>query len=244
MSLKNMILFFLSPCLSLSQSFDFLPVSTTNQVVYHTNYTLSYSESCEQAEWVAYELKKEQLNGSIKRTNNFRKDKNIVTESAILSDYKFSGYERGHLAPAADMNFSQSAMDESFYMSNISPQNEYFNGGIWYLLEKHIRYWANEYDHLYVITAGVLNSCDKLIGINEVCVPEYFYKVILDYKSPEIKAIGFLLANEKGEQPISSYVVSIDHIEALTGIDFFPNLPDYIEKRIEIKSDASQWKWK
>ena len=238
------VLLFLMSTLFVAQNFNYLPTSTTNQIVYHTNYTLSYSEVCEQAEWVAYELKKERLNDLIKRFNNFKIDSNIMTGSAELKDYKYSGYDRGHLAPAADMNFSQLAMDESFYMSNISPQNKSFNSGIWKKLEFHVRYWAKEYNHLYVISAGVLDACENTIGDNKVCVPEYFYKVILDYKSPEIKAIGFLLPNKKGNQPLTSYVVSIDSIEALTGIDFFADIPDQIEKRIEKKSHISEWKWK
>ena len=242
--MKNILLLLLFPYICSSQSFDHLPALNTNQVVHHANYTLSYSEACEQAEWVAYELKKERLNGQIKRSNNFKIDLNITTGSAELKDYKYSGYDRGHLIPAADMNFSQLAMDESFYMSNISPQNKSFNRGIWKKLESHVRYWAVEYDNLYVITAGVLDSCNKFIGLNKVCVPEYFYKIILDYKSPEIKAIGFLLPNKKGNQHLASYVVSIDRIEALTGIDFFPKLPDYIENRIEKKSHINKWKWK
>lgn len=240
--MKYILLLF--TCLSNSQNIDYLPALNTNQVVNHTYFTLSYSEACEQAEWVAYELKKERLNGQVKRSNKFKIDLSVTTGSAELSDYKHSGYDKGHLVPAADMAFNQLAMNESFYISNIAPQNKSFNQGIWKRLESHVRYWAKEYGDLYVITAGILNSCDEFIGANKVCVPDYFYKIILDFKSPEIKVIGFLLPNKKDKQPLKSYVVSVDYLETLTGIDFFPNLPNHIENIIEKKSDIIKWKWK
>ena len=115
--MKYILLLF--TCLSNSQNIDYLPALNTNQVVNHTYFTLSYSEACEQAEWVAYELKKERLNGQVKRSNKFKIDLSVTTGSAELSDYKHSGYDKGHLVPAADMAFNQLAMNESFYISNI-----------------------------------------------------------------------------------------------------------------------------
>ena len=227
-----------------AQNFNYLPTSTTNQIVHHTYFSLSYSDKYEQAEWVAYELTKEKVSGTIGRTNNFREDRKIHTGSATLSDYKGSGYDRGHLAPAGDMKFSSTAMSESFFMSNISPQNASFNRGIWKKLEEQVRTWAFENGHIYVITAGVLSLSSSSIGYNRIGVPDYYYKVILDYNEPEIKAIAFVLPNQKGTQQLSSYVTSIDYIESITGIDFFPELPDDLEKRLESKSYANQWSWK
>tara|TARA_B100001142_G_scaffold41284_1_gene36869 strand:+ start:2101 stop:2529 length:429 start_codon:yes stop_codon:yes gene_type:complete len=142
------------------------------------------------------------------------------------------------------MKFSREAMSESFYMSNMSPQNASFNRGIWRELEEQVRNWANENNHIYVITGGVLNSCSNYIGENQVGIPEYYYKIILDYNEPDIKAIALVLPNKKGDKDLSSYIKSIDYIEDITGIDFFPELPDPLEKSLESQASKYQWSWK
>ena len=121
--------------------FNYLPSQQSNgQIVHHANYTLQYNEEHEQASWVAYRLTSHHLqNPSTKRKDNFRSDPKVKTGSATLSDYKGSGYDRGHLAPAADFKWSSTAMSESFYMSNMSPQVPGFNRGIWKKLESKIR---------------------------------------------------------------------------------------------------------
>ena len=221
-----------------------MPTSTTDQIIHHTYYTLSYSEEYEQAEWVAYELTKEKVSGRFNRKDEFREDPKVKTGSASLADYKGSGYDRGHLAPAGDMKFSRQAMSESFYMSNMSPQNASFNRGIWRELEEQVRNWAYENNHIYVITGGILNSCSNYIGENQVGIPEYYYKIILDYNEPDIKAIALVLPNKKGDKDLSSYIKSIDYIEDITGIDFFPELPDPLEKSLESQASKYQWSWK
>ncbi len=241
---KLIIIFYFLHSYALPQNLNYLPSSTTNQIIKHTYYTLSYSEDHEQAEWVAYELTKNRVSGHIERTNNFRKDQMVLTGSSALNDYYGSGYDRGHLAPAADMKFSKTAMSESFFMSNISPQNPEFNRGVWRKLEEQVRKWAVENEHLYIITGGVLSSCSSHIGENKIGIPEYYYKIILDYKEPEIKAIALLLENKKGDGKLSNYIKSIDYIENLTGIDFFPNMPNSIERALESQSSKFQWSWK
>jgi len=134
---------------------DFTPLGKNDEVVKHAYYTLSYSEQDEQAEWVYYELNSNQLNSDISRSNNFRKDPYITTSSAQLYDYKGSGYDRGHLAPAGDMKYSSTAMSESFYMSNMSPQAASFNRGIWKKIEKQFRDWSLKYGELVIITGPI-----------------------------------------------------------------------------------------
>lgn len=233
----------ISPLLGLSQNFSYLPTSKTGQVIYHEHYSLSYSEEHEQAEWTAYHLKKERLIRVFPRLNNFKIDRLIPTGSSNLSDYRKSGFDRGHLVPARDMSFSKSAMNESFYLSNISPQRKSFNRGVWRKLESLVRSWAIEYDDIYVISAGVLNTSNLTIGLNKVTVPAFFYKVILHYNDIDIKAIAFLIPNTKSAKELSKFVCSVDHIEELTGIDFFPELPDSIESVLERKSRTNQWIW-
>ena len=216
-----------------SQELDYLPTSTTGQIIDHTHYTLSYSEAHEQAEWVAYELTASEVNGSYDRTDNFRRDPKVQTGSASLADYKGSGYDRGHLAPAGDMSFSHTAMSESFYLSNMTPMKAGFNRGIWRVLESQVRDWASNHGSVYLVIGGILSGSYKDIGPNDVTVPTHYYKVILDYDKPERKAIAFILPNEKGKKPLKEYTVSIDEVEERTGIDFFHELPDKIENELE-----------
>ncbi|MGB3586200.1 MAG: DNA/RNA non-specific endonuclease, partial [Tunicatimonas sp.] len=155
--------------------------------------------------------------------------------------YRRSGYDRGHLAPAGDMGFSEEAMSESFFMSNMSPQNRKFNRDVWRELEEDVRGWALANGSLYVVTGPVFGSDPKKIGENGVSVPDYYYKVLLDYREPEIKAIGFLLPNENTSKPPQAFVESIDNVEAYTGIDFFPELPDELEAELESRSSTGRW---
>ena len=213
----------------------------SEQIVYHQAYTLSYNELHEQASWVAYELTASEVRGTAKRKDDFKADFNIRTGSASLADYKGSGYDRGHLAPAADMKWSSAIMSESFFMSNMSPQAPSFNRGIWKRLESQVRGWAVENRSVYIATGGVLQGNLPSIGRNAVSIPRYYYKVILDYNEPGMKGIGFLMENKKLTGSLESFALSIDDIEKMTGIDFFHSLPDKIENEIEEKLDISKW---
>ena len=210
-------------------------------IIHRVGYVLSYNETHEQANWVAYELTLEEANGSFKRTNDFRPDPKIKTGSATLADYRSSGFDRGHLAPAADMKWSAEAMSESFYMSNMSPQRPSFNRGIWKRLEEQVRKWAVNNKSVYIATGGVLTSGLIKIGPNQVSVPEKFYKVILDYQEPELKGIGFILPNKGSKEPLENYAITIDKVESMTGIDFFDKLPNEIEEEIESEVNLNRW---
>lgn len=215
-------------------------------VVQHTGYTLSYAEEYELAYWVAYSLTKEEVSTiSVERDDNFREDKLIPTGSATLSDYRKSGYDRGHMAPAADFRWSEEAMSDTFYLSNMCPQKHSFNAGIWSDLESAVRQIAYDEGQIYVVTGPVLTDGPyETIGENKVAVPKYFYKVILDYTEPEIKAIGFILPNEKSSEPLAYYAKSVDDVESITNIDFFPLLDDETEAVVESSPDASLWSLK
>jgi len=203
---------------------SYLPTSTTNQIVKHKYYTLSYNEKFEQAEWVAYELKKEYLKNNDFKRPYFVEDPNVTTGSADWRNYKKSGYDKGHLCPAGDMEFNKDAYNDTFYTSNISPQRHDFNSGIWNRLEQKTRYWAGKYNDVYVVTGGILKDSDKKIGTEKVSVPKYFYKIILAKSGKEHKAIAFLVPNEGSDKSLYDFVVSIETLEKMTGIDFFPNL--------------------
>lgn len=126
-------------------------VKTTDEIVKHLSYTLSYNEKHEQASWVAYELTEAKTHKVVNRTNDFRPDNAVRTSSATNVDYQGSGFDRGHLAPAADMSWSEKAMEESFYYNNMSPQVPGFNRGIWKKLEEQVRQWAIDNKDIYML---------------------------------------------------------------------------------------------
>lgn len=227
-----------------TKAFDFAwpTYSASEAIIERPYYTLRYNEAHEQAMWVAYQLSADSLRqNKLPRTDDFRKDPRVRTGSAALQDYQGSGYDRGHLAPAADFSYDDFALSQSFYLSNMSPQVPSFNRGIWKKLEDKVRDWAIANDNIYVVTGPVLNKTFKTIGPNKVSIPEYYYKIVLDIQKPDIKAIGFLMKNEKSGASLQSFVVTIDSIESLTGLDFFPSMPDDMENALEGSKMTNSW---
>jgi endonuclease G len=139
------------------------------------------------------------------------------------------------------MDFSKKAFNETFFTSNISPQLHVFNDGVWKRLEEKVRYWAQKYDGIYIVTGGVLNPTLKTIGKENVSVPEYFYKILMDDTNGKYRMIAFMIPNEKSDKPLYSFVVTVDSVEKITGIDFFPELVDETEDRLEKSSDYKAW---
>lgn len=219
----------------------FLPTSTTGQIIHHDGYSLSYSEKHEQAEWVAYELKKSHLSSSHFKRPYFEIDRAVKTGAAHWRDYKKSGYDRGHLCPAGDRKYSKQAHDETFLTSNISPQKHPFNAGVWNRLEQKTRYWASKYNGVFVVTGGVLKGNLKTIGKGKVSIPKQFYKVLIDTNSGKTKVLAFLMDHKDSKQPLYKFVTTVDKIERLTGIDFFSELDDVTEDRLEASSDYKGW---
>ncbi len=223
----------------------FLPISADGEVVIHQFYILSYLEKYEVPEWVAYELTAERLQLPwVERSNNFRPDPKVSTGSASPDDYRNTRFDRGHLVPAADMAFSNEAMSETFFLSNITPQEPAFNKGIWRELEELGRDWAKRFGHLYIVSGPVFNQPVKFwLGENQVAVPPAFFKVILDWQEPEKKAIAYVIPNALSTERIENFATSVDEVEKMTGIDFFPNLLDKpTAEKLEANFDASLWK--
>lgn len=224
----------------------FLPSEIRGSDVYHyKNYSLSYNNDFEQADWVAYILERENL---VKpwndRNDNFRSDPMVSGGTAGLNDYRGSGYDRGHLVPAADMAYDAEAMDETFLFSNISPQSRNFNQGIWRELEEVTRGWAKKFKRLYVVTGPILTEDPKgYIGKeNDVAIPSAYFKVLLDLDDPEQKAIAFLLPNEVSYEPLYKFATSIDEVEAVAGIDFFKDfMPAGLEQELEADFNIDLW---
>jgi endonuclease G, mitochondrial len=246
MTVKNIFLFFVF-ILSIScksddgmqpnETIGFEPKSN-GEIIKHTYYSLSYSEDNEQAYWVYYELTPELINGNQSRTDDFRADPLVSTGSASLEDYKGSGYDRGHLCPAADMTLNKTSMSETFYLSNMSPQIAGFNRGIWSTMEDQVRKWALKYNKLYVVTGPIFKDNIGAIGEDKVTVPGYYYKVLFDGNN---RMIGLILPNASSSKSLDQFVVTIDEIEKQTGIDFFPGLDDQLENQLEKSVDTSNW---
>ena len=212
------------------------------EVVAHTYYLLCYVEAHEQPCWTAYVLEGQKLKqGHLRRTQDFREDPKVRTHSATLADYRRSGYDRGHLVPAGDFKWDSIGMSETFYLSNMSPQLHEFNAGIWEAIERTVRNWARQKGRLVVYTGPLLRPNLKKIGQN-VSVPDTFYKVVYTVFGREVQAVAFLVPHRPfPENMVARFMVSVDSVEKVTGIDFFPALPDDIEEKAESRWDKSQW---
>lgn len=214
------------------------------KVTQHLAYAVSYNHKHMQANWVAYQLQLYHTLGAAERESRFVIDPIIKPHTARTEDYTKSGFDRGHLAPAADMKYSAQAMTESFYTSNISPQRPGLNRGIWKKLEETIRRWAPNNRPLFIVTGPVLtDSLTMFIGqYNRISVPKRFYKVVLDTAQPA-RAIGFVFANQGSSLPLYPFAMSIDAVEKITGLDFFPYLKDEQEVLVEKQIQLQRWKF-
>jgi endonuclease G len=223
---------------------SYLPSSTTGILIEHNHFTLSYNEPFEQAEWVAYILKKEHLTNDDRKRPYFIEDPKIRTKSADWCNYRGSGYDRGHLCPAGDRRFSEQAYNETFYTSNISPQDNDFNSGIWNRLEMQVRQWSKRYGDLFVVTGGVLEDGLLEIGEEDVDVPNYYYKIIArGSRADNLKIIAFLIPGKESGESIKKFVVSVDEIEQMTQIDFFEQLEADEEMDLEKEIAIKDWKF-
>ncbi|MGB0888293.1 MAG: DNA/RNA non-specific endonuclease, partial [Vicingaceae bacterium] len=227
------------------------------ELINHKAMSLVYSEKHEQAKWVSHIITPDIINGKVKRSNNFRKDPMVKTESASTRDYfikykdeatgkyKYDGfgYDRGHLAPSADFRWSKEALSESYYYSNMSPQVAKFNRGKWADLEGLLRGYVSSHPktQLYVVTGPILTDSLPVIerSLHKVSIPKFYYKVVMDLKNE--RAIAFIMPNKDLKYPISSYAVDINEVEETTGINFFHKLEDGLEERLEAQKEINVW---
>ncbi len=218
-----------------------LPNNYKGYTVAHTYYTISYSEADKLAEWVAYSLTPMLINGTQKRSSKFLADP-LLSNPVGPGSYAKSGYDRGHLCPAADMKLNNTSMNESFYMSNMSPQTPSFNRGIWAKLEDKVRDWALQKNGVYVVTGPLLNkSCGSVN--QKIAVPCAYYKIVFKQTKTGVEAIAFLLPNAGSAGSLKQFVVSIDYLETLTGIDFFASLSDKQEAKFESVVLTNNWQF-
>lgn len=219
-----------------------IPVSSyKDEIIKHSYYTLAYVEEYEQARWVAYKMTPKNLEKNVDRKDErFEPDPKVTTGSAVHSDYNGSGYDRGHLAPAADFSGNHTMMTETFYMSNMSPQRPLCNRETWRLLEEQTRRWGEKKKEIYIISGPVFGEKMPKIGRkNKISVPPAYFKIIFSEK--EQKAIAFIVPNVNKKEDYKEYQVSVDEVERQTGLDFFSLLPDDLEKKIESSTSTEGW---
>jgi endonuclease G len=214
-------------------------------------YTVRYNDGAKIPVWVAYYLTKANLQGSAVRKNNFRPDPALPeADRSELADYRNSGYDRGHMAPAAAFKRSPEAMSETFLLSNMAPQRPSLNQRIWARLEDQVRSLAQTCQGTWVFTGDFSMNADSArtappdsIGPDRVGVPTHFYKVILcQHETGTHEEFAFIIPNSLDPIPGApkDYLVSVDLVERLTGLDFFAALPDAEEDSLE-RTKATDW---
>ena len=213
------------------------------QILYRKGYTTSYNQQTKTPNWVAWHLTNAHTKGPNQRKQEaFAEDMAVKSPRATNNDYFNSRYDRGHMCPAGDNKWDRQAMTESFLFTNICPQNHGLNKYEWNDLEILCREWAQRYGAIDIVCGPLFaaNDSQKTIGKNKVWVPESFFKVIL-CRQGKAKAIGFVYRNEGKKQLMEDAVRTVDEIERLTGMDFFPELDDATENRVEAQATLSDW---
>ena len=213
-----------------------------NQLILKRNaYSLSYNPEYLIPNWVAWHLTAEHTEGDVPRDNSYYEDDEVPIPRATNEDYHGSGCSRGHMCPAGDNKWDAEAMRESNLLTNICPQHPSLNSGVWNVIERDCRKWAKKYGDVYIVCGPILmNREHETIGENKIVVPEAFFKVILRL-NPQPAAIGYVIRNNEGNKKRDMFVNTVDDVERITGIDFFPSLPDDIENMVEASANINDW---
>ena len=216
--------------------------SMKEQILRRKGYTVSYNKDLKIPNWVAWHLTAEHANGTVERFKSYLEDEDVPKPRATNDDYRGSGWSHGHMCPAGDNKWDEQAMRETFLLTNMCPQDRSLNSGLWNRIEMDCRKWAKKYSDVYIVCGPVLlNREHETIGDNKVVVPEAFFKVILCLQGTP-KAIGFVIRNNEGKKKRDHYINTVDDVERITGIDFFPSLPDEIENKVEAYANYSDWR--
>lgn len=228
---------------ALDRSLMELPAIRTDDVVLvYNGFVVNYNTEWLIPNWVAYELTAEEVAGQVPRGKGFGMDMDYAGRQAMREDYSNTGWDKGHMAPSADMKWSQVTMNESFYLTNICPQDHDLNGRDWHYLEKLIRNWAVTYGSVWVVCGPyVTGNQYGRIGEQGVMVPDGFFKAVLRKEGRKYKAIAFLFENDARQQSLKDVIVSVNDVEALTGLDLFMNLSNRIEEKVEALSNLGEW---
>ena len=222
------------------------PASMTEQIIEHKGFVASYNAVTLNPNWVAYELTKEEASGQeASRTDKFTPDPAVKGVISDTHDYTGSGYDRGHMAPAADMKWDKDAMAESFYMTNICPQDRELNGGAWLELEQKCRYWAKKYGSLYIVTGPYYLNTEEfnVIGDNEVAVPDAFFKAVCQCRNGRWVGVAFVLPNNRmaNNTDLLTNACPIVAVEYLTKLNIFANFD--AETAAAVKNEVNDEDW-
>lgn len=208
---------------------------TNEKMLWRKAYTCSFNTDRLVPNWVAWELTDSHTNGRyLRKQIPFQEDEGVTT-----FDYMRSGFDRGHMCPSGDNKWDRTAQQECFLLTNVCPQNHNLNAGDWNDLEIQCRTWARRYGKICIVTGPIFESATPRRIRRKVAVPDAFYKVV--YCPSRQMAVGFICRNKSGHRRLSDYAVAVDQVERVTGLDFFPNLPDDIERRVEADGNASRW---
>ena len=218
-------------------------VESDDVILSHKAYTISYNADARIPEWVAYELTADEVNGNADRDDSvFQMDPQYRKTQAMREDYTGSGWTRGHMACAADFRWDDEAMDETFYLTNICPQDEELNAGDWNYLEKQVRWWARDFGRVWVVSGPIIGSGKYgTIGERDVVVPDAFFKAVLTESKGKYRSIAFIMGNDDKRYYLADCSMTVNDLESLTGIDFFPALPDDVEEEVESQLKFKDW---
>lgn len=213
-------------------------------MLHYPGFDVLFSKNHRQPYYASWILTPEHAAASeFSRSNNFRPDPD-VEESPTLSDYRGSGYDRGHMAPSADFRYSKEAQEATFFLTNMSPQKNTLNSKAWANLEDQCRAWALRDSTLIIIAGPILSDVlDESIGKNKITVPARYFKVVLAPFANPPRAIGFIMPNGYVEGGVQATAMSVDQVEDITGFDFFSALPDDVENQIEASAKYSHWQY-
>lgn len=218
-----------------------VPEGMPSQIKEYEGFVVSFNKDNHTPNWVGWELLGNETDGEVARTNNFWTDTD-VEDCPTTDDYRRSGYDRGHMCPAADQKWSRKAMEDCFVFTNMCPQDHSLNSGAWNTLENKERIWARRDSALLIVAGPVYEAADTLrIGRSGVRVPGAFFKVMAALHGDKPRGIAFVYPNMSSPGNMENYVMTIDDVEQLTGIDFFSALPDSLENIIESKSSFKEW---
>ena len=214
-------------------------LQSTDDVIEYLGYSVSYNKERKIPNWVSYELLASETDGPYSRKGkSFRQDLSLILPQAEDNDYRNSGWSRGHMAPAGDFKWSDDAMWDTFYYTNCCPQNQSLNAGQWNTLEQKVRGWAKRFGKVHVVTGPIIgNNIYGTIGYNRVVVPDAFFKAVL----ANDHAIAFVMHNHNNNENMQKCAMSVDALEALTGIDFFAEQVDDFENQVEATYNLRNW---